>query len=227
MTDWGMMGRLRRTLQGLQGCGTLLIMYMMLTGRSATEEKTQGVRGGSKMEGYMAKKKNQYYYRYLHCDASRAVIPHTRWQNDAQALLGCIHWGIHYQTRTHVVKYSVYDCSDFYQDKDDNTKGQFSLWSSRHVGQIHCTLPSNVVLHTVLRTLAQFDKTPVGKRNKVIKFASQLAVQIKTSLFLSLKPFSIVHRWAWGRAGKVFFSLDGAGSPFIYSHVSSLTHFPS
>lgn len=69
------MGRLRRNLRGLQGCGTLVIMNMTLTVRCATSKKKKHGGVGIKMEGYMAKK-NQYYYRYLHCDASRAVIPY-------------------------------------------------------------------------------------------------------------------------------------------------------
>lgn len=70
------MGRLRRTLQGLQACGTLVIMVMILTGRSATFRREKKAGEGKQDERLHGNKKNQNYYRYLHCDASRAVIPY-------------------------------------------------------------------------------------------------------------------------------------------------------
>lgn len=108
-------------------------------------------------------------------------------------------------------------------ERASSADGSSLKQQSHRPNTLHSTL-QYYFLHTVLRTLKQFDQTKQLLASNKLSLPACCANK-NNSLFCLL-PFSTVRRWAWGRAGKVLFSSDGAGSPFAYSHVSSLTYFP-
>lgn len=65
MKNWGMMGRLRRTLQGHTSDNMI---------HTCVDDPLQEKNKPGRQDGRLHGKKKKYYCRKLHCDAGRAVI---------------------------------------------------------------------------------------------------------------------------------------------------------